>query len=78
MEKLALTIDEAAEAASVSDDVIRKAIRRGTLTASYPSSRPVIRVAELERWLTDLPSEYVAEPKDARVVPVSSTRRRAS
>lgn len=57
MTKLALTIAEAAEAVAYSDDVIRLAIKRGDLQASYANSKPVIRVTELERWLDALPTE---------------------
>lgn len=57
MEKLALTIKEAAESVSYSIDTIRRAIERHELVLSYANSKPVIRVAELERWLRSLPSE---------------------
>jgi hypothetical protein len=55
--KLALTIAEAAEAVGYSDDVIRAAMKRGELQASYANTKPVIRVTELTRWLESLPSE---------------------
>ncbi len=77
MGKLAVTIPEAAELASVSDDIIRLAIRRGTLAASYPSKRPIIRVVELERWLEELPTEAEgAEP--TAVLRAAHAPRRAS
>lgn len=60
MNKLAHTIPEAADLTSISEDIIRKAIRRGELNASYPSSRPVIRTSELERWLEALPVDRAA------------------
>lgn len=59
MTKLAYTISEAAEAVSYSDDVIRLALKRGELRASYANSKPVIAAAELQRWLDSLPSEPV-------------------
>lgn len=54
--KLAYTIAEAAEAVGVSTDVIRRAIRRGDLVASYITSRPVIAVSELEAWIAAAPT----------------------
>lgn len=57
MIKLALTLDEAAEASGYSRRVIQIAIARHELIPSYANSKPVIRVAELDRWLESLPSE---------------------
>ena len=54
---IALTIKDAAAAVGVSADVIRAAIKRGDLIANYPTSRPVIRVAELDEWLKRRPTE---------------------
>jgi hypothetical protein len=59
-EKLGYTIKGAAEAYSVSQDVIRAHIEKGNLIARYPSSRPVIAAAELEEWFQSLPSERPA------------------
>ena len=47
--KLAYTYTEAAELVGYSDDVLRQAVARGTLRASYANSKPVIRAAELRR-----------------------------
>lgn len=56
--KLAYSISEAAQQVSLSDDVIRIAIKRGDLAASWPTrTKPVIRATELSRWLDALPTE---------------------
>lgn len=56
--KLAYPLPEAAEQVGYSDEILRKAIRRGELTASYGTGRkPVIRATELLRWLDALPTE---------------------
>lgn len=56
--KLAYPLSEAAEQVGYSDEVLRLAIRRGELDASYGTSRkPVIRTTELLRWLDALPTE---------------------
>lgn len=52
---LALTRDEAAEAARVSKDRIDKAIRSGALKAKQMGRRIVIRVTDLEAWLDSQP-----------------------
>jgi hypothetical protein len=58
---LALPLPAAASAAGYSVDVLRLAITRGDLTARYANSKPVIRVADLDQWLANLPTE--APPK---------------
>ena len=55
--KYALTIKNAAEYADVSRDVISAAIKTGDLIAHYPTSRPVIKVSELEKWIDNTPTE---------------------
>lgn len=55
--KYALNIKNAAEYADVSRDVISAAIKRGDLIAHYPTSRPVIKVSELEKWIDNTPTE---------------------
>lgn len=57
--KLAYTIQEAVVATGISESEIKKAIRRGDLIPSYPNARPVIRAAELDRWLEAMPAEPV-------------------
>lgn len=52
---LALTRDEAAQAARTSKDRIDKAIRAGHLRAKQMGRRIVIRVADLEAWLDSQP-----------------------
>lgn len=54
--KLALSIDEAAEATGYSTDTIRRAIRNSDMTARYANSKPVILVTELQEWLAALPT----------------------
>jgi hypothetical protein len=55
--KLAFTFEEAAAATGYGKTVIKLAVRDGDITASYANSKPVIRRAELDRWLESLPSE---------------------
>lgn len=55
--KIALSIDEAAEATGYSTDTIRRAIRNSDLTARYANSKPVILTSELTDWLQALPTE---------------------
>ncbi len=56
--KLALTYLEAADACGYSLKVIREAVDRGDLKPSYGTrTKPVLRVAELDRWLESLPAE---------------------
>lgn len=57
VDALAFTIDAAAAACGVSPDVIRRAIRTGDLPVKYPTSRPVIRRADLDAWLEAAPDE---------------------
>lgn len=56
-QKYSLNIKNAAEYADVSRDVISEAIKRGDLIANYPTSRPVIKVSELEAWIDNTPTE---------------------
>lgn len=56
LEKLAYPIPEAAEAAGVSEKVLRQAINKGDLQRRYPSSRPVILTTDLQEWLESLPN----------------------
>lgn len=51
LDKMAYTIDEAAEVASVSVTTIREAYRSGALPVTKPTSRPLILRADLEAWL---------------------------
>lgn len=53
----ALNIKNAAEYANVSRDVISAAIKTGDLIAHYPTSRPVIKVTELQNWIDSTPTE---------------------
>lgn len=57
MDKLAYTLDEAAEAVGQSVDVIRRKVRAKELPVRYPSARPVILREDLEAWLQSAPTE---------------------
>ena len=58
--KKAFTLQEAADSTGLGISTISAALRAGELTASYggpKKSKPVIRSAELDRWLESLPTE---------------------
>lgn len=55
--KLAYTLAEAAEAAGVSDRLLRNARDRGDLTVHYAGSKPLIRRDDLDAWIESLPTE---------------------
>jgi hypothetical protein len=55
VERLAYSFKEAAEAAAVSETIIRRAYRAGDLRVHYPTSRPVILAVDLEEWLINSP-----------------------
>lgn len=58
MTTLALSYDDAAKAVGLkSAKLIREAVRDGFLIPTYLNSKPVIQVAELQRWLETLPAE---------------------
>ena len=57
IERIAYTLPEAAVVAGVGITVIKEACDRGDLIKRYPTSRPVIRVADLEAWMENLPTE---------------------
>lgn len=54
--KLAYSIPEAAQAAGVSVDIIRRAVRTGRLVPRYMSARGVILADELRAWIEDAPT----------------------
>jgi hypothetical protein len=54
---LGYTFSEAAQLIGSSDDALRLAAGRGELAVSYADSKPVIRAAELRRWVAYLPAE---------------------
>jgi len=60
LDKLAYSIPNLAKAVDLSVDTIRKAIDKGDLTQSYPTTagrKPIIDRREAERWLSALPTE---------------------
>lgn len=57
VQQLAFTVQLAAKVYGVSTDTIRAAIKRGDLSAKYPTSRPVLGAKELESWFNSLPDE---------------------
>jgi hypothetical protein len=56
--KLAYTVQNLAVAVDVSESTIRRAIDKGELTASYPTSRPIITRESAQTWLESLPNYY--------------------
>lgn len=57
MAVIAYGYHDAAAAAGVSIDVIRRAVRAGDLTPRYPTSKPVIRAIDLQAWIDRAPTE---------------------
>lgn len=55
-EQISATIPQAAEMVGLSADVIRRAIRSGELVPRYPTSRPVILLADLRAWVESAPT----------------------
>lgn len=60
LEKLAYTLQEFAEAVSLSDEQLRYHIKRNELVPRYSGTKPLITVAEGERFLRSLPEERVS------------------
>lgn len=52
VEKISYTLDEAAEATGVNVRTIKRALHDGSLTAYYPTSRPLILRETLMAWVT--------------------------
>lgn len=63
---ISLTLTQASEAVNISLSVLREAIKRGELTVRYPSTTPVVRVADLDDYVANLPTERPAK-KPARL-----------
>lgn len=55
-DRIAYTIQEAAEVIGVSPDTIRRAIRDGDIEARYLTRRPSIHRDELQRWFDSAPT----------------------
>jgi hypothetical protein len=55
-EQIAATIPQAAELVGLSPDSIRRAIRMGELVPRYPTSKPVILLADLRAWVESSPT----------------------
>lgn len=55
--KLAYTLEEAAEQSGYGMSTLKVEIKAGRLVPSYANKKPVIRHAELQRWLDSLPAE---------------------
>lgn len=53
--RLSLTIKEAVRATGISEDILRRAEREGRLPFRYPSTRPVIRLADLDHYIDNCP-----------------------
>jgi len=56
---VSLTYADAAEAAGVSVDIIRRAVHAGDLIAHFPTSRPVILADDLKAWIAATPTARV-------------------
>lgn len=54
---IAFTIPKAAIASGVGQDTIRAAIKNGDLVAHYVGVKAVVRAADLDEWITTLPTE---------------------
>lgn len=61
MSKIAYTIAEAADAASVSISYIRRSIAANELSVRYFGTKPVVLVEELTDWVKSQPSEAPAK-----------------
>lgn len=57
MSKIAYTVQEAADACGVSEQVVRRAVGKGDLTFHYPTSRPVLLAEDLRDWIATAPVE---------------------
>ena len=57
LDKLAYSLDEFAEAVSLSKEFIRQQIAAEQLVPSYAGAKPLIRKDEGLRWLATLPAE---------------------
>lgn len=57
MTKSAYTYDEAAVEVGISRRAIEREVAENRLAPSYYRSKPIIRDAELQRWLDELPTE---------------------
>jgi hypothetical protein len=66
VERLAYRYAEAAEAAGVSENTVRRAIDKGTLTPRYISDHPVIDVDDLREWIKTAPTERPASQPTER------------
>lgn len=54
-EPLAYDLNEAARVAGVSVQSLRRANDAGLLTFRYPTSKPVVKRADLEAWIDSAP-----------------------
>jgi hypothetical protein len=57
MSKLAFTFEEAAEACGYSVRTLKTAAANSELIVKYANSKGVIRTADLDAWLDQLPAE---------------------
>ncbi|MDQ0679106.1 hypothetical protein QFZ30_002488 [Arthrobacter pascens] len=57
IQKLAYTFEEAAEQSGYSVRTLKQAVYDGNLLARYANTKGVIRHADLDEWLNDLPAE---------------------
>lgn len=59
-EQLAYTVEQAADVCGVSEKYIRDQIARGEIEKRHVGRKILIRRADLEAWLNDLPRERSA------------------
>jgi excisionase family DNA binding protein len=55
MERIAFSVDEAAESAGVGQTKLREEIRQGRLVARKVGKRTIITAPDLEAWAAQLP-----------------------
>lgn len=53
--EMRVTVQKAAELTGLSVDTIRSAIKSRHITATYPTSRPMVSTAELREWFDAAP-----------------------
>lgn len=54
---LAYTVEEFAKATGLGVSTVRELLREGKLIGSYVGRKPLITVAEADRFMSDLPAE---------------------
>lgn len=55
--KIAYSLDEAADAVSLSRTRLQEAINSGDLPVAYSGIKPIVRALDLDAWVAALPTE---------------------